>query len=893
MTTPLDLSSSVFALESINRDDSQTPDTLAITANGLVQLFREQENRPPLLTNPVADVDQDQYTISVAVSDVELDEVSVQLEIQDPESKQWIAMETQRVINGIGTLFWTPTSALPSSEGLNYRFVFDDGPNQGTLIPPQGPLPLVTPPWETALPSIVIGVGLVGLIFAVVFIRQAQTPNAQARRFYRQLYQQPTQCLILLEHKYVHTLGSPDFLLHLANQARQAEDQLIANLAHGLFLLDDRPQSGLSILKRTLDEIEGQESVTWDGLERWQLTCGTCHSLLDAPSITELSLLRPQLLQLLELRDIEGKRSLNLDLLKPVLTNLRDSERVDLVEDHLVYLNEAAAQCQQIQDQLPEYSRSIEHTVVTSIIRRWIGLVSAEIEDLRGRAQLTVSLKTKRLVPTKNTIVALDIRNNGRSAAENIIVNLDNDPAYIVHSAPEEIPFLPPGRTREVRFTIKPQVIDRFRISFTITFDDRNRRDKTFAFGDMVHLLAPTRDFSPIPNPYIPGTPLRPDSLLFFGREDLFDFIAENAGDRSFRNVLILIGQRRTGKTSALLRLEDHLPPHLLPVYIDCQSLGVIAGMPALLEEFAWTIADIMARRGLLVDVPGLEQWQKDPTRLFQRRFLPQVKSLLPSDTTLLLVFDEFEAFESLVADGILPPTFFTYLRHLMQHGEQLNFIFVGTRRLEEMSADYWSVLFNIALYRKIDFLSTSAAVRLITEPVAPGLVYDDLAVDKILRVTAGHPYFLQLVCYTLVKQANTQRTGYVTISDVNAAVDEMLSLGEVHFAYLWQRSSTTERALLTAVAHLMDQNAPFYPEDLLSYLEPYYPQPDPVEVTRALNKLVERDVLREVTEEAKTLYELKLGLVGSWVAKNKSLSKLYAGNGSLRSGLPVDEPTS
>ena len=71
-----------------------------------------------------------------------------------------------------------------------------------------------------------------------------------------------------------------------------------------------------------------------------------------------------------------------------------------------------------------------------------------------------------------------------------------------------------------------------------------------------------------------------------------------------------------------------------------------------------------------------------------------------------MFVFDEFEAFENLVEKGILPPTLFSYLRHLMQHGNGLNFIFVGTRRLEEMTTDYWSVLFNIALYRKISFLT-------------------------------------------------------------------------------------------------------------------------------------------------------------------------------------------
>ncbi len=890
--TLLELSSSVFALDSIQRANNQSPDLMTISDNGIVQLYREQENRPPFLTKPVAEVNQGQYSISVEVNDVEQDDVFVQLEILNPESGQWLPMDAQKVINGSGTLFWTPTSIIPGDGGLQYRFVFNDGSNHGQLTPAPGPLLIAATPLTNVLPVVVVGVGLTGLVLSILFIHQSQTMPAQARRFYRRLQKQPTKTLLLLENKYQQTQESSDFLLHLANQAGQSADELISNLAQGLFLLEDRPQSGLSILVNVLEEISDWRDGNWEGLQRWLLSFQTSLAFLEAPSITEISLLRPQLIQLLKLEEYKNISHTPFQYLKPILTNIRDSERVDLVEDRLVYLNSAAALCKQVKEKLPEERKTIEYSIVSSVIKRWTGVINAEIEDLRGRAQLTVSLKTKRLVPLQHTFVAIEVGNKGRSAAENVVIILDNDPAYIIHSEPEEIPILPSGRSMEVRFKIEPKVIDRFRLGITITFNDRNRKDKIFAFGDMVHLLPPTREFSPLPNPYTPGTPLRPDSLLFFGREDLFGFIAENAGYRSFRNVLILVGQRRTGKTSALLRLEDHLPPHLLPVYIDCQSLGVIAGMPALLEEFAWTIADAMSRRGYQVEVPELDQWQKDPTRLFQRRFLPKVISLLPEETTLLLVFDEFEAFENLVADGILPPTFFTYLRHLMQHGQQLNFIFVGTRRLEEMSSDYWSVLFNIALYRKIDFLTTTAATRLITEPVAPYLIYDDLAIDKILRVTAGHPYFLQLVCYTLVKHANGNKNGYVTISDVNAAIDEMLSLGEVHFAYLWQRSSDTERALLIAVAHLMDPNAPFYPEDLLDYLEPYYTQPDPMEVTRALNKLVERDVLREVTEETRTLYELRLGLVGSWVARNKSLSKLLAGNGAKRPEITFDEPT-
>jgi hypothetical protein len=401
------------------------------------------------------------------------------------------------------------------------------------------------------------------------------------------------------------------------------------------------------------------------------------------------------------------------------------------------------------------------------------------------------------------------------------------------------------------------------------------------AFADMVHLLPPIRDYSPIRNPYSPGMPLRGNSTVFYGREELFNFIKQNTISESSQTVLILVGQRRTGKTSALLRLDQFLPESLFPVYIDCQSLGVTPGMPALFQDLAWGIADAFSSRGYELKVPGPSFWQVDPAGRFQREFLKKARQQLPEDSIILLVFDEFEAFENLVSDGILPKTFFTYLRHLMQHGNGLSFIFAGTHRLEEIGTEYWSVLFNSALYRRISFLSTEAAMHLIRDPVAPNIIYDDLAADKILRVTAGHPYFLQLVCYTLVRRANEERDGYITISDVNAALDEMLRLGEMHFAYLWQRSNYVERALLAAASRLMDYETPFRPTDLVQYLEKYSIHLNPAEVTAGLNRLVEREIMWEITAEGVSLYELRIGLVGLWVAKNKSLSHLYELNGA------------
>jgi outer membrane protein assembly factor BamB len=874
----LNLGSELFQVSAIRRLPNSQAELVAVTDNGIVQLFRSQSNRPPLLVDPKVDVDQGKYSIAVSVIDVENDPVTVSLEIADPESGEWVNNGQKQAQSGNDMLFW-PVSPPSGANEVRYRFNFDDGTHQGQVEPTAGPPPISGGP---AISSIIIGlfVAIIGAGSAIAYLRQSNSPTARANRFLLKIKQQPDLLLELLEMEYLQSTGSPDFLLHLANKARQEKDKAVASLADGLFLLASQPESALPIISSALDNATELETK-WRHLDYWRLTYNIGQALLTAPSITEISLLQPQLDQLVKVRKQANQSSEAVDSLLPVSISLRDSERVDLAEDRLVYLNEAIGLLKQLQYHSNYWLPQIENSLVLAIADRWMGLVRAEIEELLGRAQLVINLITKHLVPEIEPVIAINVRNVGRSSAEQIFIKLKASPTYTVLTSEQHIPILSPGRERQVQFRIEPNAEERFRIVFELTYNDRHGMNKKLAFADMVHFLPPVREFVRIRNPYSPGMPLRGNSSVFFGREDLFEFINQNAFTESSQTVLILVGQRRTGKTSALLRLDLHLPERFLPVYIDCQSLGVTPGMPTLFQDLAWGISDAFASRGYDLDVPDPSYWKVDPAGRFQRDFLEIARQQLPNDSVILLIFDEFETFENLVSDGILPKTIFTYLRHLMQHGKGLSFIFAGTHRLEEIGTEYWSVLFNSALYRRISFLSRDAAMRLVRDPVTPNIVYDDLALDKILRVTAGHPYFLQLVCYTLVRRANEERDGYITISDVNAALDEMLRLGEVHFAYLWQRSSYVEKALLAAVSRLMDYETPFRPTDLVQFLEQYSIHLDPSEVTTGLNRLVEREIMWEITAEGTILYELRIGLVGLWVAKNKSLSHLYEMNGN------------
>lgn len=64
-------------------------------------------------------------------------------------------------------------------------------------------------------------------------------------------------------------------------------------------------------------------------------------------------------------------------------------------------------------------------------------------------------------------------------------------------------------------------------------------------------------------NPYIAGNPVT-SAEMFFGRADVFAFVRQALVGKHRDNVIILYGQRRTGKTSVLYQMSRHPRTRLL-----------------------------------------------------------------------------------------------------------------------------------------------------------------------------------------------------------------------------------------------------------------------------------------------------------------------------------------
>jgi len=724
------------------------------------------------------------------------------------------------------------------------------------------------------------------------------SPIGRAEAFAEALLPRPETALIEL-HRLAQAAGQDPSSASLIDSLPNALDNFgagpIAKLAEGFnYVLTSQFEPevlpvGLRTLTTQLENIPTENFYYADeALSAYQI----CQTALQAGSIAEITQLLPSLRDKKE----EGKKRTRqktttevttpfqglvyaLTKLLPVAEALYAYERMDTSRDKLAYLVSAVEHLRKVDHVARAKLGSADRPVVQRVAESWLAVITGAIGELQTRAEIAYRLLTRHTWQDDVVPLVLKLRNEGRGAAYNLRVTLTPAPEYTVLDEDAQIDQIAPGEEARVELRVRPHLpegADQFRARFVIQYTDPRGPDQMEHFADVVRLLAAEGEFQFIPNPYVVGTPLEAGSPLFFGRRDVLAFIQENL-TASYRNNLVLIGQRRTGKTSLLKQLPVQLGDDYLPVYLDGQALGLDPGLPNFFLSLATEIAFALEDRGFSIAPPEYEHFVESPTTAFEHRFLARVRECI-GHRHLLLMFDEFEELETAVRRGNLDDSIFGFVRHLIQHAANLSVIFCGTHRLEELASDYWSVLFNISLYRQIAFLEQEEALRLIQEPVAEyGMYYDDLALDKIWQVTAGHPYFLQLLCHSLVNQHNKTERNYVTVADVNEALDEILASGEAHFVYLWTEASPEQRLVLVALSRMIPLTGHVTLVQVADYLDEQYVTLGRRAISDALHYLALRDILTAESEMDPAMgevYRWRLGLLALWVEKYRSLSR-------------------
>jgi hypothetical protein len=139
----------------------------------------------------------------------------------------------------------------------------------------------------------------------------------------------------------------------------------------------------------------------------------------------------------------------------------------------------------------------------------------------------------------------------------------------------------------------------------------------------------------------------------------------------------------------------------------------------------------------------------------------------------LVLLIDEFTEVFKQIRKGTIQPEFMKAWKAVVEK-RYFASVLVGQDIMPTFKAEFPNE-FGVTEDVRVTYLPEVDARRLIVEPVGVDH-YVGNAVDRILRATAGSPFYTMMFCSRLVDYMNRTRSAVVTEADIAAVALEMVS---------------------------------------------------------------------------------------------------------------------
>ncbi|XHR85356.1 MAG: ABC transporter substrate-binding protein [Gloeotrichia echinulata GP01] len=366
-------------------------------------------------------------------------------------------------------------------------------------------------------------------------------------------------------------------------------------------------------------------------------------------------------------------------------------------------------------------------------------------------------------------------------------------------------------------------------------------------------------------NPYIIGKPIEEVANLF-GREDLFNFIdsslkeyfkQENKPQNQTQSlkVILLPGQRRIGKSSVLQNLEKKLADNNLvfvPFDLQEHSQSSVSKIFYHLAEEIIKSLDLDPDR---IIAPTNEALNTN-SDIFYREFLPKIYGEIENKNLVLLI-DEFDVVDN--------DNFHEILKQTLRYNAKLCIIAVVGKNMT--IAENVNYFFKDSRRRKIALLDDSIAEKLITQQESSPLNFEPDAITKIRQLTAGHPYFIQVICFTLFVQAKVNDNWNITSQNVENNIDKAIAYADGHLSDFWKNWCILERVVMSTVAEAQKRASELNqvePKEPLNLLKEYgIIETETDELKNASQRLEDNDYLVDAKRK------IKVELIRSWLLNN------------------------
>ncbi len=323
---------------------------------------------------------------------------------------------------------------------------------------------------------------------------------------------------------------------------------------------------------------------------------------------------------------------------------------------------------------------------------------------------------------------------------------------------------------------------------------------------------------------------------MFYGRDELIANIANSIRSaRSESKAVIIYGQKRAGKSSILYHLRQALAidPDLLILDVDnIGSLLDVRSAPFLhqilwriLHKLQWAIEDEVDERGrspLEVPFPDDTKFYQHPSplTLFYDTFEVFKRAAARAEdwrnARLVVIIDEFSYIYNHIMSGRIPEEFMQIWKAFLQRN-LFNAVMVGQDVMPRFRQRFPNE-FGTSQDVRVTYLKQQDAVKLIDDPLRIGgkhgeSRFREKAIERIYDLSAGSPFYIQIICDRLVDYMNMHHARLVTEADVEQVKNELVRgsnrLGLDDFDNLLSSGDTSDEAIavedakkvLTAIA--------------------------------------------------------------------------------------------
>ncbi len=561
--------------------------------------------------------------------------------------------------------------------------------------------------------------------------------------------------------------------------------------------------------------------------------------------------------------------------------------------------------CQDLHREIEESPTRLSVEDVYPIIKVIQERVDSYLNELyeTSKPQLTLRLPVESYVPDTDREIKVQIvleNERGRSPAESLELIVQGDEAFFVVTELEikQNESLRGGEqsilTVPLRVTPDALQSQTFSLSLCAQYRTRTEEQLRTPVQDLSIRLYSEDEFEKIKNPYTAYAEggIVGDTNMFFGREELIQNIAQAIREsRTQSKSVMIFGQKRSGKSSVLYHLKESLQKDKKLLILDLGNMSTLLDRQAqasLLHQFLNGILRELERAirrkhreslsRLELAIPGREFYDHPaPMQLFEDTFR-NLKDLTHDQKgqedwqgiRIVLLIDEFQYIYEPIIKGEISDSFMQNWKALLQ-ANYFSAVLVGQDVMQKFKLRFPNE-FGTTQDERVTYLKEEDARKLIDEPIRIGgregdSRYREQAIERISDLTAGSPFYIQIICNRLVDYMNVKHAGLVTEADVEQVKNELIhdvnALGLDKFDNLINSGDTSPDAIsdedalkvLKTIADNSNRTDPCHRDRIVCQTD------SPIDTI--LDDLEKRDVVKRRDRS----YQIQVELFKEWLA--------------------------